>query len=119
MANLKIFIKRTVSLGSCCGEYAYTREERQAEFPEEQDDLCKLGKLLQALQARYGNKVEVSVVDPQNFTALWDALRYRISLRTPAVVLNGKKIFRRLPEIRELEEAIDAVLEKSEAAPAL
>ncbi|MDR3201360.1 MAG: thioredoxin family protein [Spirochaetales bacterium] len=109
--NLKIFVKRTVSLGGCCGEYAYTREERAAEFPDEQDNLCKLGKLLQAVQDRYGKKVDVTVIDPQNFAALWDAFRYRINLRTPAVVLNGKKIFQRLPEVQELEQAIDAVLE--------
>ncbi|MDR1932828.1 MAG: hypothetical protein LBQ57_08420 [Spirochaetales bacterium] len=79
-------------------------------FPDEEVCLKEVGGLLRAIQEHYGKRLEVSVIDPRNITALWDAIRYRIKLGTPAWVLGRRKIFQGVPEFEKLKEAIDAVL---------
>ena len=68
-------------------------------------------ELLRSMKERYGDKLEVSVVDPRNPLVLWYALRYRAWGTFSTWVLNRKKIFEGIPQIEELERLIDAELE--------
>jgi len=68
-------------------------------------------KLLQSLKERYGDKLEVSVVDFRNPIVLWYALRYQAWATYSTWILNRKKIFEGIPQLEELERLIDAELE--------
>ena len=69
-------------------------------------------KLLQSLKERYGDKLDVSVVDPRSPLVLWYALRYQAWATFFTWVLNSKKIFHGIPQLEELERLIDAELER-------
>ena len=68
-------------------------------------------KLLQSLKERYGDKVHISVVDPRNPLVLWYAIRYRAWATFSTWILNNRKIFAGIPELKELERLIDLELE--------
>jgi len=68
-------------------------------------------ELLRSLKERYGDRVQISVVDPRNPLVLWYAIRYRAWASFSTWVLNSKKIFEGIPELEELERLIDFELE--------
>lgn len=109
--RLKIITERSVYRCGCAGCMAYTPEEK-ASFPAQQIHAEEIGRLLRALRERYGERLDVSVVDPRNMLALWDNIRFRIRPSRPAWILENKKLFEGIPELGELQSAIDATLEK-------
>ena len=66
--------------------------------------------LFQSLKKRYGSKVDISVVDPRNPLVLWYAIRYGAWATFTTWILNGKKIFKGIPQPEELERFIDSEL---------
>ena len=69
---------------------------------------------MRSLKERYGDRLDVSVVDPRNPLALWDVIRYWAWSPCTAWIVNHKKIFVGIPEFEELERVIDDAL-KGEA----
>ena len=67
-------------------------------------------ELAHAVKNRYGNKVDVSIIDPRHILSFWYYLRYKVSRSLPAFVLDRKKIFDGVPELADLERAIDEKL---------
>ncbi|MDR1874069.1 MAG: hypothetical protein LBQ90_03520 [Synergistaceae bacterium] len=108
--RLKILMERGVYRSGCCGCVAYTAEEK-ASFPRQQENIQGVGKLLCAIRERYGEKVDVSVVDPRNILAFWDNIRFRVRPSTPVWVLDRKKVFEGVPELENLQGVLDAALE--------
>ena len=68
-------------------------------------------ELLQSLKEHYGDKLDVSVVDPRNPIVLWYALRYQAWATFSTWILNRKKVFEGVPQLEELERLIDTELE--------
>jgi len=68
-------------------------------------------ELLRSLEARYGDKVRISVVDPRNPFVLWYAIRYGAWGSFSTWILDGKKIFEGIPKFEELERLIGSALE--------
>jgi hypothetical protein len=68
--------------------------------------------LLRVVQDRYGDKVKVTIKDPRNILAVWDNIRYRVQVKPPlpAWILDSKKICDGVPELADLERAIDEKL---------
>ena len=66
--------------------------------------------LVRSLKNRYGNKIDVSIIDPSSILSLWHHIRYKLNPSLPAWVLDRKKIFDGVPELSDLEHAIDEKL---------
>ncbi|MDR1978084.1 MAG: hypothetical protein LBQ42_05055 [Synergistaceae bacterium] len=115
--RLKIIMERSVARLGCCGCVSYGPMEK-ASFPEQQAHIQSVGKILRSLRERYGERVDVSVVDPRNMIAFWDNIRYGIRPSTPAWILGRKKIFEGVPDLEKLQSALDAELERDSFSPA-
>ena len=72
-----------------------------------------MGELLCALRDRYGDSVDIHIVDPRNIMALWDNIRYSVRPSRPVWVLDRKKFYEGVPDLAILERAIDEKQEKS------
>jgi len=60
------------------------------EYPQEwQDDYRRLTEWVYELASRYGNRLQIKVIDPQSFEGLLKSLRYRVR-RYPTFVIEGK-----------------------------
>jgi hypothetical protein len=64
------------------------------------------------VKERYGDRVDISVVDPRNILALWDNFRYQVRPSRPTWVLDRKKIYDGVPELNDLTRALDEKLDK-------
>ena len=74
-----------------------------------------IGALLRVVRDRYGDKVKISIKDPRFITSVWDNVRYKVQMRPslPAWVVGRKKICDGIPELADLEHAIDEKLDFS------
>jgi hypothetical protein len=59
------------------------------------------------LRDRYGERLDVSVVDPRNIMAFWDNIRYGVRPSRPTWVLDRRKFCDGLPDLAALQSAID------------
>jgi hypothetical protein len=60
------------------------------EYPQEwQDDYRRLTEWVDELASRYGNRLQIKVIDPQSFEGLLKSLRYRVR-RYPTFVIEGR-----------------------------
>jgi hypothetical protein len=66
-----------------------------------------VGELLRSLKERYGNRLDISIVDPRNILSLWDNIRYSVRPSKPAWILDRKKIGEGVPNLTDLQNAID------------
>ena len=107
--RLKVIMERGVCRAGCCGCLSYSAEDK-ASFPKLQENIERVGEILRALRDRYGDKVEVALVDPRNILAFWDNIRFRIRPSTPAWILGGKKIFEGVPDLADLQRVLDFAL---------
>jgi hypothetical protein len=105
--RLKILMERGVCRVGCCGCVAYSEEEK-ASFPQQQDHIQRVGGILRVLRDRYGERLDISIVDPRNILAFWDNIRFRVCPSTPAWILENKKFFEGIPELDTLLETIDS-----------
>lgn len=122
--------ERQLSSSGCCGriegDFLDFGEASERPFAGRREEMECAGDLYRAVKARYGDRVDVRIVDPRNLlslvpTLLADARRHgaslvsalgsllRLSVNT--VVVNGRVVARnRWPEPRELFEVLDAAI---------
>ena len=108
--RLKVFLQQQEYIGGCCCAMTCQTTDGEPLFPRMQEYIKGTMKLLSAINKHYGDKVEISVVNPSGFTAIWDSFRLKIKPETPAWVLGGKKIFEGIPSLSELQSALDVAL---------
>jgi hypothetical protein len=109
-SRLKVYIEQPgFSVG--CVDLEYSEEEMKS-FPMATMRL-QVGKILLNLREKYGSDLRIDLIDPRSLTAFLDILRYRIKSTEPVWLLNGKLIFRGIPEWDKLQEIFDPVLGSS------
>ncbi|MDR2179826.1 MAG: hypothetical protein LBP21_05930 [Synergistaceae bacterium] len=59
------------------------------------------------MTARYGSRLDVSIVDPRNIVSLWDNIRYGVRVAQPTWILDRKKIGEGVLNLEYLQNAID------------
>lgn len=122
--------ERQLSSSGCCGriegDFLDFGEGGERPFAGRRDEMECAGDLYRALKARYGDRVDVRIVDPRNLlglvpTLLADARRHGASpasavasllrLSVNSVVVNGRVVARnRWPEPQELFTVLDDAL---------
>ncbi len=105
-ARLKVFIEQP-GFAVGCVALDYGKEEMKS-FPLT-DDRNRVGSLLIRLRERYGDRLRVDLIDPRNIAFLFDIFRYHVKSTEPVWILDGKVIFRGLPEWENLCDTIDPV----------
>jgi len=80
--------------------------EQLEEYPEEvKQQYFELAETAQKLRAEFGEAVYFDPVDAASPQGIWLTMKYRI-LRTPCVIIQGKKVFNKLPSYGELREKV-------------
>jgi hypothetical protein len=81
--------------------------EKEEPFPERQKNRLAVGGVLRALIDRYGDKLDISIIDSRNILYLWDIIRYGARASNPVWLLDRKKFCDGLPDLAALQNAID------------
>jgi hypothetical protein len=129
-------IDEQMSGSGCCGriEGDLARwDPSGCVFPERRERMIGVGTLYRAVRERFGDRVEITIVDPRNQISLGplvvrDAIRYRVPLRavlrslTSASVstgiFDGRLVFgRRIPRPDELLDEMAAQMNASRSGP--
>ncbi len=80
--------------------------EQLEEYPEDvKKQYFELSEVAQKIRDEFGGAVFFDAIDSASPQGVWMTLRHRI-LRTPCVLIEGKKIFDRLPSYQELRQKI-------------
>jgi hypothetical protein len=66
-----------------------------------------VGELLRALIDRYGNKLDISIIDSRSILSFWEYIRYGARASRPTWLLDRKKFCDGLPDLAALQSAID------------
>lgn len=116
--------EQQMSSSGCCGrlEGDFLAPGGQRCFPERRDIMERMGPLYRELRSRYGDDIEVTVVDPRNMVTMFsllardvrahgtpirDVLSTLFRYSVTSVIVNGRLIARgRWPEIEEVETAL-------------
>jgi hypothetical protein len=106
-SHLKVFLEHPgFSVG--CVDLEYGEEEMKS-FPMALARL-QVGKLLVSLRESFGDSLRVDLVDPRSITSLFDILRFRVKCTEPAWVLDGRLVFRGVPEWEDLQQSIELAI---------
>lgn len=109
--RLKVFLEQPgFSVG--CVDLEYGEEEMKSFLLAEERLL--VGRLLVNIRGRYGEKLRVDLMDPRNIMSLFDIFRFRVRSTEPVWILDGRLIFRGVPEWEDLYRAIDRVMDEKE-----
>ncbi|MDR3221424.1 MAG: hypothetical protein LBU46_05365 [Candidatus Accumulibacter sp.] len=108
--KLKLFIQGGFCMPNCCGAPTLRATDGEALFAKPWEYESKVNELLKELRSRYGERLDVSVVNSWGFFELWDVLRLKISPSKPTWVLEGKKVFEGVPKADEIMAAVDAAI---------
>jgi len=82
-------------------------------YPEDiKKQYFQLSEIAQKLKAEFEGRVVLDPVDSASPQGVWLSIRHRI-LKTPCVLIQGKKFFSKLPSYDELRAEILEVLERS------
>jgi hypothetical protein len=114
-------IDEQMSGSGCCGRIEGTIADWDPSgrvFPERREKMTAVGTIYRAVREEFGDRVEITVVDPRNQVSLVplvlrDAFRYRVPLRAvlrsltsaslSTGILDGRLLFeRRIPEPDEV-----------------
>lgn len=113
-----------MSSSGCCGRLegdAVSWAPEGCVFPERRAEMARAGAIYRALKERFGEDVEIEVVDPRNILSwlsmvIRDARRYRAGWRsvwkvvsglgTSGVIVNGQLVVRGLPEAEHVVRAL-------------
>lgn len=128
-----------LSSSGCCGRIegqflqAAQGSRRERRFPEQRRNVEGAGQLYRALTERYGDEIEVRVVDPRNLvnlvpTLLRDAWRHGagpaaairslFSISVQSVVVNGRLVARgEWPPVSVVCRALEGASESSGPGP--
>lgn len=80
--------------------------EQLEQYPEDvQEQYFELSETAQKLRAEFGDAVLFDPVDAASPQGIWLSMKYRI-LKTPCVIVQGKKAFNRLPAYEELRTIV-------------
>ena len=80
--------------------------EQLEEYPEDvKKQYFELSEVAQKIRDEFGGAVFFDAIDSASPQGVWMTLRHRI-LRTPCVLIEGKKVFDRLPSYEELRGKI-------------
>jgi hypothetical protein len=84
--------------------------EQFEEYPEDiKKQYFDLSEVAQKLKREFGDAVFFDAIDSASPQGVWMTIKHRI-LRTPCVVIQGKKAFNKLPSYEELRDKILEVL---------
>lgn len=109
--RLKVFLEHPgFSVG--CIDLEYSEEEMKS-FPLSEVRL-QVGRLLVGLRNRYGSALRVDLLDPRNIMSLFDIFRFRVKSTEPAWILDGRLVFRGVPDLNDLQQVIDQVMGNKE-----
>jgi len=82
-------------------------------YPEDvKKQYFQLSEIAQRLKAEFNGRVVFDPVDSASPQGVWLSIRHRI-LKTPCILIQGKKLFSRLPSYDELRAKILEALERS------
>ena len=80
--------------------------EQLEEYPEDvKQQYYQLSEMAQRLRAEFGEAVVLDPVDSASLQGVWLSIRHRI-LKTPCILIKGRKVFDRLPSYEELKMEI-------------
>lgn len=80
--------------------------EQLEEYPEDvKKQYFELSEVAQRIRDEFGGAVFFDAIDSASPQGVWMTLRHRI-LRTPCVLIEGRKAFDRLPSYEELRQKI-------------
>ncbi len=80
--------------------------EQLEEYPADVKKLYfELSAMAQRLRGEFGGSVYFNPVDAASPQGIWMSVKYRI-FRTPCVIIQGKKVFDKLPSYDELRQKI-------------
>lgn len=76
--------------------------EQLEQYPEDvKKQYFELSEVAQKLRSEFGDAVRFDPIDAASPQGIWMTVKYRI-LRTPCVIIQGRKAFDRLPTYEEL-----------------
>ena len=80
--------------------------EQLEEYPEDiKKQYFELSEIAQKLKKEFNGAVLFDAIDTASLLGIWKTIKHGI-LKTPCVLVEGKKIFYRVPEYNELREKI-------------
>jgi hypothetical protein len=80
--------------------------EQLEEYPEDiRKQYFELSEIAQKLRDEFDGAVAFDAIDSASLLGVWKSVKHRI-LRTPCVLIQGKKVFDRLPGYDELRNKI-------------
>jgi hypothetical protein len=86
--------------------------EQLDEYPEDiKKQYFELSDIAQKLKKEFNGAVFFDAIDSVSLLGVWKTIKHRI-LKTPCVLVEGKKVFNRIPEYVELREKILETLGK-------
>ena len=86
--------------------------EQLDEYPEDiKKQYFELSDIAQKLKREFNGAVFFDAIDSVSLLGVWKTIKHRI-LKTPCVLVEGKKVFNRIPEYVELREKILETLGK-------
>ena len=108
--KLKIFMQGNFFMPGCCGISTLRATDGGELFSNPEEFRAPVEKLIDAVKLRYGERVDVSVVNSWGFFSLWDVVRLGIKPSVPTWVMGSKKIHEGVPSEDDLFAAINAKL---------
>lgn len=80
--------------------------EQLEEYPEDvKKQYFEVSGIAQKLRKEFGDAVHFDAIDSASPQGIWVTMKYRI-LRTPCVIIQGRKAFNKVPNYEELREKI-------------
>jgi hypothetical protein len=92
-------IGRNLSVAGCCGriEGETVVADGSCYFDERLDRITRVGAIHRAVQEKFGDQIEVTVLDPRNIVSflplvIRDAIRYRVPVTTALRAMIGTSV---------------------------
>ena len=112
--QLKVIVEQSESQCGCgCSYYNvaktdfFSDTEKEGSFPDWRQNLRVIDELGQVLRDRYGDRLDISVVNPRSIRALLDNIRYKVRPSVPVWILDREKFCEGVPDLADLQNAID------------
>jgi len=105
--ELKIYMEQGAFNVGCVGA-KYSEEELRSS--PQGENRKKVSEILKKLNAKYKEQINISIHDPRNITSMPANIKHNIKSSKPAWILDGKKIFEKVPEWTDLVTEINRVI---------
>jgi hypothetical protein len=113
--RLKVIAEQSDTRCGCACACSYYNVGEKDSFPERPQNFRAVNELIQVLKDYYGDRLEISVVNPRSVRALLDNIRYKVRPFVPVWVLDREKICEGLPDLADLRNAIDGRIQMETA----